>query len=204
VARDLRYAGRQLWKNPGFVLTAVITLALGISANTALFSLVKAVLLTPPPYPDPGRLVRVWSSMPERGFNQSSTSMPDYLAMREKNRSLEELGAYMQTSFNVTERQNPERVVAARVTASLLRVLNIAPAAGGEFTDAAERWGEHRLVLISEGFWRRRFGGSASAIGQTLLLDEEPFKIAGVLPASFRFPDAHRVMDTLIVSFGKQ
>src|SRR5215831_10392472 len=99
LTRDLRYAVRQLWKNPGFVVTVAITLALGIGANTALFSLVKAVLLTPPPYPDPGKLVRVWSSMRERGFNQSSTSMPDYLAMRAKNRSLEELGAYMQTSF---------------------------------------------------------------------------------------------------------
>jgi len=147
-------------------------------------------LLKQPPYRDPGRLVRVWSSMPERGLSQSLTSMPDYQVMRDQNRSLEGLGAYMQTTFNVTELENPERAPAARVSASLLGVLDVAPALGSRFTDNAERWGEHRLVLISEGLWRRRFGGSAAAVGRTLIIDEEPFTIVGVMPAAFRFPDA--------------
>jgi predicted permease len=188
--QDVRYAVRTLAKNPGFVVLAVLTLTLGIGANTALFSVVNGVLLRPLPYPDADRVVRLWSSMLERGFPQSQTSMPDYRALVEHSRTVEDIGAYTHVSYNITGGDQPERVRAVRATASLFKVLEMSPLLGSWYPAAAEQWGEHRVALVGEALWRRRFGAAPAVIGQQVSLDDESYTIIGVVPLSFRFPDS--------------
>jgi putative ABC transport system permease protein len=185
LVQDLRYAQRSLRRARGFTAVATITLALGIGANTALFSIVSGVLLRPLPFPGPDRLVRVWA------FTQAgarfSPAVPDYRELRERNRTFDELAAYAPGSYGATGTDRPEMVPAVRVTASIWPVLGVAPLHGRVFTDAAQQWGNHRVVVLSHQFWQQRFGGDPGAIGRTLELDSQPFTVAAVMPASFRF-----------------
>jgi predicted permease len=187
---DVRYALRGLRRAPGFTLAAVTVLALGIGANTALFSIISAVLLRPLPYPDADRLVRIWSAMPAQGYPRSGSALPDYRTWRAANHSFEEMGASHNTAYNFTGVHQPERLSATRLTASLWQVLKPTPLVGTLFSADAERWGRNRVAVLSEGLWRRRFGADPSVVGRIVQLDGEPFTIVGVLPSSFQYPDA--------------
>jgi putative ABC transport system permease protein len=186
--QDLRYTQRSLRREPGFTVVTVITLALGVGANTALFSVVSAVVLRPLPYPQADRLVRVWTAQPHIGLPRSGTALPDYRAWRDGNRTFTGLGAFDSVTYTVTGAGRPEVLAATRMTASLWGVLGREPLVGRLFSGSDEQWGAHRVAVVSEGLWRRRFGGDAGAIGRTLQLDGQPFTVIGVMPASFVFP----------------
>jgi hypothetical protein len=187
---DLRYAVRSLRRTPAFTSIAVTVLALGIGANTALFSVISAVLLRPLSYPDANRLVRIWTAMPSQGYPRSGSSLPDYRAWRTANHSFDEIGASHNTVYNLTGTDRPERLLATRMTASMWEVLRPRPLLGTLFSADAEGWGHHRVVVLGEGLWMRRFGGDPSIVGRTLQLSGQPFTVVGVVPMSFEYPDA--------------
>jgi putative ABC transport system permease protein len=181
---------RQMMRAPGFTLVAVLTLALGIGANTAIFSIVNAVLLRPLPYEDADRLVQVWSTLETAGLPRSPSSLPDYRDWRSANRTFAEMGAYFNTSYTLSGNERPERLQAVSVTSSLWQVLRTQPTLGRVFGDDAEQWGQHLQVVLSHSLWRRRFGADPAVIGTTIRLDDRPYVIIGVMPPSFQFPNA--------------
>ncbi|MGH9217663.1 MAG: ABC transporter permease, partial [Vicinamibacterales bacterium] len=188
VAQDLRYAARALRKSPGFTLVAALTLALGVGANTAIFSVVNAVMLRPLPFTEPDRLVRIWESNVERGWPTFATSHPNFLDWRAQAGSFESLAAMNNAGFTWAANGEAEIVLGLSVTATFLPTLKIAPVIGRNFLDEEDRpGGNTRVVLLGDGFWRRAFGGDPSAVGRTITLNSQPYTIVGVLPASFRW-----------------
>jgi putative ABC transport system permease protein len=185
---DMRYAARALLRAPGFTLVALVVLSLGIGATTALFSVINAVMLRPLPYPDSDKLVRVWSAMPANGVPRSGSALPDFRVWRAENRSFENMGAYHGTVYNLAGVDPPERLEGTRITASLWTVLKAQPARGALFSADAQEWGRHRVVVLSDGLWQRRFGGDPAIVGRTILLNGQPFTVAAVMPRSFQFP----------------
>jgi len=184
--QDLRYGARQLARNPGFTLIAVLTLALGIGANTAIFSVVHAVLLRPFPYPEPEQLI----SFSEVGktFGQMTIAYPNYVDWRKQARLMEELAIVRRDSFNLTGFGEPERVRAAMVSANLLKTIKLPVLIGRDFREEEDRPGGERVTLLTYGFWQRRFGGDPGVLGQTLTLDAKPYTIIGVTPPQLGLP----------------
>jgi putative ABC transport system permease protein len=189
ILKDFKLAFRSLAKNPVFASVAIVMLALGISINTALFSIVNGVLLEPLRYPHPERLVRVWPSMMARGVPRASMSLVDYRSLRSKNRSLEELAAYYSVDYNLLSKTQPERIRAAATSASLFRVLEVGPIVGASYTEESETWGSHRVAMLSEKLWRQSFGANPSIVGQAISLNDQSYVVAGIMPSSFEFPD---------------
>ena len=170
-------------KSPGFSLVAIMTLALGIGPNSAIFSIVNAVLLRPLPYSDPGKLVAVYctaSDIPRFG-----SSPPDFRILREQSRTLESLSAFYTTAFNLGGETQPERLLGLTVTAEFFRTYAVTPLMGRTFVAADEQWGHHQVVLLSEGLWRSRFQADPNIVGQNLRLNGEQYQIIGVIPKTF-------------------
>ncbi len=189
--QDLRYGLRMLVKNPGFTAVAVLTLALGIGANTAIFSVVNGVLLRSLPYTDPDRLVMVWAENPSvtfRGGHNLPPSNADVVDWRNQNHVFEHIAVYLVTSFNVSGREEAERVGAAMVSSDLFQALGVQPLFGGTFTAEEDQPGKNHVGLISYGLWRRRFGADPALVGKTITLNGEPFVVTGIMPPSFQFP----------------
>src|SRR5215216_2730591 len=190
VLNDLRFGIRMMIRNPVFTLIAVVTLALGIGANTAIFSVVDAVLLRPLPYPDAERLVFLWSTMNSQGVPQSGSALPDYQGWRDQNKVFDGLGGFYYGDFNLaTENEPPERIQGAYITANLFQVLQVSPAMGRLFAPEEEQCGNHRVVLLSDKLWQRRFGGAANVVGRQLRLAGETYTVAGVMPRGMPFFD---------------
>jgi predicted permease len=187
---QLRDAWRRLCLAPGFTAIAVLTLALGIGANTAIFTVVHAVLLEPLPFPEADRLVGVWHDAPGIGLEHIENSHATYLLYRARSRTLEELGIYSEMSVNLTGDGPPERLRAVEATAPLLTVLRVVPALGRAFTEEDERPGSPPVVLLAHGLFQRRWGGDPTILGRTLTIDGVQRQVVGVLPAACRFPDA--------------
>jgi putative ABC transport system permease protein len=183
--RDLRYALRRLRQNPGFALATAFTLALGIGANTAMFSVVDSILLRSLPYKDPERLVVVWQR-PAKD-QHSVTSEANYLDWRSQNRAFSRLAAFATGGFNLSGAGQAERVDGVRVTWDVFPMLGVAPALGRCFLPEDDRPGAPRTALLSYGFWQRKFGGDPAVIGRTITVNTEPSTIVGVLPRDFRF-----------------
>jgi predicted permease len=181
VAQDVRYAIRSLRKSPGFTVVAILTLALGVGANTAVFSLINAVLLRPLPYAEPDRLVLVWESAPFFGMHDSPVSPANYVDWKARSRSFEAMGALEDGSFRLLGEATPEVVPGALVTAGLMRALRIRPALGRVFSDDDDRPGAPKVVLIGENFWRRRYNADPAVIGKTIRANDEKCTIVGVL-----------------------
>jgi putative ABC transport system permease protein len=186
--QDLRFGFRMLLKNPGFTLIAVLTLALGIGANAAIFSVVNAAWLRPLPYPEAEQLVLVAHHNTKRAGNFELTP-GGYLDVREQSKSFARLAAYVAQDFNLTGAGEPERLRGQSVSASLFPLLKVSPSAGRVFTDADDRAGASRVVILSHQLWQRRFGAQADLIGQTLTLDDQSCTVVGVMPPGFDFPD---------------
>lgn len=184
--QDLRYGARLLMKQPGFTSIAVLTLALGIGANTAIFSVVNSVLLRPLPYEQSERLV----FLSERNSQMSdvSISWPNYKDWRERNHVFEKIGVYNRDSYNLTENGEPERLLAGQITADLFDALRIKPVLGRVFTDEEDKPGAEPLVVLSHGLWLRRFGGDRNVINRTIKLNEQFYRVVGVTPDGFQFP----------------
>lgn len=187
---DLRYAVRLQRKNPGFTIVAVIALALGIGANTAIFSVVNTVLLRPLPYRDPDRLVMVWEDSSKQGYPQDTPAAANFVDWRDQNEVFEGMAAMTDTSFNLTGTGDPERLEGRAVSTTLFPLLGVEPQIGRVFTAAEDQPGSERVVLISYGLWQRRFGGDASVVGKTLTLNGASYTVVGVMPARFQFPTA--------------
>jgi len=184
--QDLRYGIRMLFKHRGFTIIALVTLALGIGATTAIFSVVDAVVLRPLPFRDPERVVRMWGTFSQG--NQASTSPPDFLDYRAQNSTFEEFAARTSRSYNLTGDSEPERVSASLVTTNFFKAIGITPVHGRDFTAEEEAPGQ-RVAIISEGLWRRRLGGELPVIGKTLTLDGATYTVVGVAPNSTRLLD---------------
>ncbi|MGH9845753.1 MAG: ABC transporter permease [Blastocatellia bacterium] len=186
--QDLRYGARMLLKHRGFTLIAVVTLALGIGANTAIFSVVNAVLLRPLPYREPGRLVMLWTEDAKRDLHEEQTSERLFQEWRGQSQSFSEMAIFAGRAQVLTG-DSPERVKMVYASANLFLLLGVAPALGRTFSPE-ENDRRERLIVLSHGFWQRRFGGDPNAIGQTLRFDAtDSAQIIGVMPAGFYFPD---------------
>ena len=185
--RDFRYAARSLLRTPGFTVVAVVVLALGIGATSAIFSLASAVWLKPLPFTDEERLVSLWMDFSQFGGLQHSAVTPGhYVDWRERARSFGEIALVEPISTNLTgEGGEPERLLALKTTANLFATIGLTPLVGRMFgTDE----GEEEPVVVSEGFWLRRLGGDPAAVGRTITLDGVPHVVVGVVPSDFRFP----------------
>jgi hypothetical protein len=186
--QDLRHGMRALFKQPAFTFVAVLTLGLGIGANTAIFSVVDAVLLRPLPYPEANRLVFLWSTFDSQGVQTGGSATPDYREWRDRSQTLEGLGGYYYGDYNLsTGGGGPERVQGAYITHNLFNVLRVAPAFGRLFTAEENQFGQHRVVLLSHALWQRTFGGDRSLIGREIKLGGENHIVVGVMPPGMPF-----------------
>ena len=186
---DLRYAVRGLLKKPLFAVLTVLTLALGIGANAAIFSVVNGVLLRPLPYPHPERLMMVWIYNPRQGFDKDVAPYPTFADWRGQSRSFEQLAAYFGASVSLTGVGDPAQLRGARVTPSFFPTMNVQPALGRWFTEEDAKAGHERVVILEHGLWERRFGSDRSIVGRTIQLSGRPYEVVGVMPAGFQFPE---------------
>jgi predicted permease len=187
--QDLRFALRMLRKNPGFAAIAILTLALGIGANTALFSVVNGVLLNPLPYDYPDRLVAIYARTPD--FRFSSISYPNFLDWCRYNHSFSNLASFRMDSFNLTGMGEPERLKANMVSASFFTLLGVKPVLGRVFADQEDQLGGAPVALISEGLWKRKFNSSPDVVGKSITLNAKLYTITGVIPASFHYENGN-------------
>jgi putative ABC transport system permease protein len=196
---DLRYAARMLWRTPGVSLIAVLTLALGIGANTAIFSVVNAVLLRPLPYAHPDRLVLMWeytTRLPD--LDRMFVSYPDYLDWRDQNQSFEHLAVFRDGGANLTGGDGPERIQVGEASASIFPILGVPPLVGRGFLPEEDRPGAGLTAVISYGLWQRRFGGDEGLVGQAITLDGEAYTVVGVMPQGFHFPEQTPPIDVWV------
>src|SRR3954463_2474701 len=183
---DLRYALRMLAKSPAFTFVAILTLGLAIGANTAIFSVVNAVLLRPLPYPQAEQLVRVFGTQPT--LPEAPSSPANFLEWRTENQAFEHIATYVGKGFNLTGTDKPERVIGARVSGDLFQLLRVQPVLGRDFTAEEDQDGAERVVILSYDFWQHRFAGDPNAIRQAIKLSDQTYTIVGVMPRGFAFP----------------
>jgi putative ABC transport system permease protein len=188
--RDVSYGVRSLRRTPAFTAIAVLTLTLGIGANTAIFSIIEGVLLSPLPYAQPERLVQVYTRFSGFGFDRGNLSEPEFLDFQRDARSFEHLAAYTSRGYGLTGEGEPERVRAIRATASLFAVLAVPAARGRVFLPEEDAPAHDQVVVLTDGLWRRRFGADPAVVGRTLTLDGRQRTIIGIMPAKFWFADA--------------
>ncbi len=189
ISTQLRHVVRRLGRTPTFTILTLLTLALGIGANAAIFSVVQGVLLRPLPYPRPDELVSVWHKAPGVNIDQLSAAPSFYFTYREQGRAFQDVGLYAQRSVTVTGLAEPERLNVIRVTEGTLPLLGVAPQLGRTFTAEETREGAPQKVVLSHAYWQSRFGGDPAAIGRPLVVDDEPAEIIGVMPRDFRLLD---------------
>jgi putative ABC transport system permease protein len=186
---DLRFALRQLRKNPAFTIIAMLTLALGIGANTVVFSVVNAVLLRPLPYKDHNRLVMGWEANSEQGVDQNLVSAPNFLDWKDRSNSFEQIAAFRPSlSYNLTGGDAPARISVMRASASLFPLLGVQASIGRAFLPEEDTAGSDQVALLSYGLWQRHFGADPQIIGKKLTLHDTVRTIVGVMPPNFRFP----------------
>jgi putative ABC transport system permease protein len=187
--RDVRHAARRLLRTPAFTLATLVTLALGIGANTAIFSVVDSVLLKPLPFPEPDRLVGLWQTAPGVDIKDLNASIADYVTYREQSRTLADVAIWNGTALNVTGVAEPERVEGVVATFRLLPMLGVRPIFGRSFVERDDADGSPEVVMLGYGYWQRRFGGDPGAVGRRIMVDGTAREIIGVLPKDFWFMD---------------
>ena len=186
---DFRYALRTLRRMPVFTVVATITLALGIGATTAMFTLVNGIMLRPLPYPDADRLVRLIQSYPEKGLATWGVSQENLVMYRDRATDFEAFAGYRGGAVTMRGENGPERLTAVRATADFFKAIGVHPAIGREFTREEDAPGRNNVAVLANGFWLTRFGGKSSVIGTIVELDGQPTRIIGVMPAGFGFPN---------------
>jgi putative ABC transport system permease protein len=186
--KDMSYGLRSLVKHPGFTAIAVITLALGIGANTAMFSVINAVLLRPLPYHEPDRLVTIWEESPQRGFYEMPVSFANSREWVEQNHTFEQISLYTFTNLNLTGTGDPSRLAALRCSANLFSLVGATPMLGRTFLPEEDKEKANRVVMLSNALWKTRFGSDLEIVGKSLALDNQSYTVVGVMPASFQFP----------------
>src|SRR5262245_36882342 len=185
IIKDIRYGIRGLSKRPGFTVVAVLTLALGIGANSAIFSVLNAVLFRPLPYVDPDRTVRIEETEGKGGMG---VSPPNLLDFQQQNHTFESVAGYSGGSFILTGTGEPLRVQSCAISSDLFSVVGIRPLIGRSFSTDDEKPGQVRTALISYGLWQRRFGGDQGLLQKQITLDSESYTVVGVMPSGFEFP----------------
>ncbi|MGA2738426.1 MAG: ABC transporter permease [Bryobacteraceae bacterium] len=185
---DLRYGGRLLRRSPAFSIVAVLTLALGIGANTAIFSVVNAVLLRPLPFSGPDRLVRIWESQPEKRFDRNVVDPFNFLTWRERSRSFEQMAAIDSWTSNITGGVEPLAVHGMRVSPEFFSILRISPLMGRVFVQEEGVPGRDHSVVFSYGFWQSHYGGDRNVLGRKIAMNGEPATVVGILQPDFHFP----------------
>jgi putative ABC transport system permease protein len=186
--QDLRYGSRMLLKKPGFTVAAILALALGIGANTAIFSVVYTVLLNPLPYASPTQLVWIWETNPGSGIKAETSSLPNYTDWKNQAQSFEGMAAFVGSSLTLTSEGEPERIPVTYVSANFFDVLGTAPAMGRNFATEENEPGKNRVLVISHSLWQRRFGANPNLVGQSITLNGNPYTVVGILPAGFKNP----------------
>ncbi|MCK9487937.1 MAG: ABC transporter permease [Xanthomonadales bacterium] len=189
LTQDLRYSLRSLLARPGFLIAAVLTLALGIGANIAIFSVVNALLIKPLPFPDAERLVLVHNNYPGMGLAETGTSVPDYLERREQVTAFQDIGLYTGISLNLASDGAPQRLSGVRASASLFSTLQVAPLLGRTFSADEDQPGRDRVLVLSHGLWQSRFAGAADVIGRPVRVNGHDYRVIGVMPPGFVFPN---------------
>jgi predicted permease len=200
IVRDLRYAFRSLRKSPGFTTVAILTLAFGFGANTAVFTVVKGVLLRPLPFPEPGRLFLI-SYQSKSGPFETSPGLydTDYLEYERDHRAFEQIATFNEDSTTLTGVGSATRLQSATVTSSFFSVLQVSPVLGRAFLPEEEKPGDNHVVLLSDKLWRNRLSANPNIVGKTITLDGEQYTIVGIMPAAFTFPHETEVWRTLAV-----
>src|SRR4249919_2267786 len=186
--QDLRYALRSLRKQPIFTLVAVLTLTLGIGANTAIFSLLYQVLLRPLPYGTPDRLVFVWNGYPLMGLPQAAVSIPDYLDRRTQAQGIEDATLFSTRAVSLTSQGQPEQLRGLLVTPSFFTTLGRQPLIGRGFSEGDAQPGADHFVILTHALWTTHFGADRSIVGRDIRLNGEPYRVTGVLPPDFEIP----------------
>ncbi|HEU4834246.1 MAG TPA: ABC transporter permease [Pyrinomonadaceae bacterium] len=202
--QDVVYAVRMIWKKPGFSLIAAATLALGIGASTAIFSVVNGVLLRPLPYKDPNRIMTVWQNDHLRGLERQKISPPNFLDYKERNQVFETMAALRPYGFDYTSQGEPETIQSWLVTDGFFQITGTNALHGRTFLPEEFTAGKQKVVLLSYGLWQRRFGGNPNMVGQTMLLDGDPFTVVGILPPDFHFTDKREMMIPAVFSEGEK
>jgi putative ABC transport system permease protein len=185
---DIRYAIRNLLKRPAFTIIATVTLALGIGANSAIFSAVYSLLLKPLPFPEIDRVITIWDKEPTRGYTHNEVAMANYLDWRAQNHSFDQLALYRWWSVNLTGIDTPERIQGFQVTANFIDVTGIKPILGRAFTEEEDQPGKGAVAIIANSLWQRRFGGDPNIIGKTITVNRLPLTIVGVMPNTLSYP----------------
>ncbi|HKY46007.1 MAG TPA: ABC transporter permease [Pyrinomonadaceae bacterium] len=190
---DITYALRNLWKRPGFTLIAVLTLALGIGANSVIFSAINALLLKPLPFPGLERVVAIWDTMPSRGVDRNEVSVANYLDWQAQSQSYEQLALYRWWSANITGIDPPERIQGFLVTANFFDALGMRPIMGRNFMADENQPGKDAVAIITHSLWQRRFGGDPNIINKTITVNSVVRTVVGVMPERFNFPKGSEV-----------
>jgi hypothetical protein len=186
--KDVRYSARVLLKNPGFTLVAVVALALGIGANSAIFSVVNSLLLRPLPFEQPDRLVQVWETIPQRGMFEVTASFPNFADWRDQSHVFEQTAAYSGRSFNLTGSAEPERIRSAIVSPTFFSTLGIKPMLGRTLLPGEDQPGKDLSVVISRRLWQRRFNSDPNVVGKTIDLNGQSFTVVGVIAEAADLP----------------
>ena len=189
--QDIRYGVRMLLASPTFTAIAVLALALGIGANSAIFSVVNAVLLRPLPYREPDRIVSINKIADKGGL--PGIAAHEYLDWQEHNQVFDEVAGYSSDNYNLVYNEEPERISCAKVTASFFTLLDVEPVRGRAFLPEEDRQGHNQVAIISEGFWQHRAGGDPDIVGRALTLNDKSYTIVGVMPETLRFPSSYDI-----------
>jgi hypothetical protein len=189
ILAELSYAWRSLRRTPAFSITAAVALAIGIGANVAIFSLVDAMLIRPFPLAEPHRLVEVWEEASRAGWPRNTPAPANFVDWKLRNHVFTDLAALHGDLFAITGDGHPEEVDATLITANLFPLLGARPILGRNIAADEDRPGGASVVLLSYSLWQQRYGGKASVVGRDVLLDGTPYRVIGVMPAGFRFPD---------------
>jgi len=202
--QDLRYGARMLLARPAFTIAAVLTLALGIGANTAVFSVIDALLIKPLPYVDSERLLHVYNTYPRGELPVASTSIPDYLDRRGQAPALADAALYQSTSFNLNLRESPERLNGVATTPSLFPTLGAVAALGRALIDDDAKIGNEHVAVLGNALWRNQFGADAGIVGREVRLNGASYRVVGVMPDGFFFPDRQAQLWTPLAFTDKQ
>ena len=195
LTRDMRHAARRLVRTPMFTVATLVTLALGIGANTAIFTIINGALLEPLPFPEPDRLVRLWQTAPGVNIADLNASIADYITYREESRTLTDVAIWTGNAVTVTGLAEPERLDVISATFRLLPMLGVQPILGRAAAERDDEAGSPEVVMLSHGYWQRRFGGDPGVVGRRLMIDGTAREVVGVLPQGFWFMDmAHDIV----------
>ena len=198
--QELRFAARGLIRAPALSAVVIVTLALGIGANSVVFSIVDTVLLRPLPYPSSERLAKIWQKLPDQGLDQAPTSAPNFLTWREESEVFDRMAAFVPAVYSLVTDGPPEQVYGAEVSADLFELLGVEPWRGRPFVASEDDPGAERLAVISYSLWQRLFGARTGALGEVIKLDGSSFQVVGIMPPNFSFVDRAEIWTPLVFS----